>query len=145
MAELFFDVPVDYTKPNDGTLRLFARSVSRLHTPIDSERGNDSQLPWMVYLQGGPGMGCRAPQEYGWIGTVLDKGYQVCFRLACVLSIKLLFFILSHRVMLTTPCERLDLVPRPAWYRSQLDHHCGDSCPTGKCRQAGCVFEKFPR
>lgn len=144
MAELFFDVPVDHTKPYDGTLRLFARSVSRLHTPIDSERGNDSQLPWMVYLQGGPGMGCRAPQDYGWIGTVLDKGYQVCFGLRFVYKTSL-SFILSRQVMLTTRCECLDPVPRPAWYRSQLDHHCGDSCPTGKCRQAGCVFEKFPR
>lgn len=77
MGELFFDVPVDHSKPNNGTLRLFARSVSRLSTPVEPEK-DDKQLPWMVYLQGGPGMGCRAPQDYGWVGTVLDKGYQVC-------------------------------------------------------------------
>jgi hypothetical protein len=80
VAELFFDVPVNHSKPDDGTLRLFARSVSRLNTTIDPEPSSDNQqLPWMVYLQGGPGMGCRAPQDYGWIGTVLDKGYQVCY------------------------------------------------------------------
>ena len=80
MAELFFDVPVDYSKPNEGSLRLFARSVRRVSTPVEpGNNGDNKQLPWLVYLQGGPGMGCRAPQDYGWVGTVLDKGYQVCF------------------------------------------------------------------
>ena len=79
MAELFFDVPVNHNQPSDGTLRLFARSVCRLNNPVHPENGGDKQLPWMVYLQGGPGMGCRAPQDYGWVGTVLDKGYQVCY------------------------------------------------------------------
>lgn len=79
MAELLFDVPVNYSKPNDGNLRLFARSVRRLETPVDPANGTgEKQLPWLVYLQGGPGMGCRPPQEYGWVGTALDKGYQVC-------------------------------------------------------------------
>ena len=76
MGELFFDVPLNHSRPDDGTLRLFARSVSRLNTPVEPEKEN-KQLPWMVYLQGGPGMGCSAPQNYGWVGTVLDKGYQV--------------------------------------------------------------------
>ncbi|RAL16252.1 proline iminopeptidase [Aspergillus homomorphus CBS 101889] len=81
VAELFFDVPLNYTKPNEGTLRLFARSVRRLVTPVEPNTGNndDKQLPWLVYLQGGPGFGCRPPQEIGWISTVLDKGYQVLF------------------------------------------------------------------
>lgn len=81
VAELLFDVPVNYSKPNEGSLRLFARSVHRLVTPVESSK-EEKQLPWLVYLQGGPGMGCRPPQEYGWVGTVLDKGYQVSvFRL----------------------------------------------------------------
>jgi proline iminopeptidase len=80
VAELLFDVPVNYCKPNDGNLRLFARSVRRLETPVDPSNGKgEKQLPWLVYLQGGPGMGCRPPQEYGWVGTALDKGYQVLF------------------------------------------------------------------
>ena len=77
MAELFFDVPVNYNKPNDGSLRLFARSVRRLAIPVEPGKGDEQQLPWLVYLQGGPGMGCRPAQDYGWVGTVLDKGYQV--------------------------------------------------------------------
>ncbi|KAL4869055.1 hypothetical protein BDV12DRAFT_196675 [Aspergillus spectabilis] len=80
VAELFFEVPLNYSQPGDRTLRLFARSVRRLIKPVDS--GKDEKqppTPWLVYLQGGPGMGCRPPQEYGWVGTALDKGYQVLF------------------------------------------------------------------
>lgn len=76
MAELFFDVPVDYSKPNDGTLRLFARSVSRLNKPVEPTK-EETKLPWLVYLQGGPGFGCGAPQNYGWVEPALSKGYQV--------------------------------------------------------------------
>ncbi|PYH46544.1 proline iminopeptidase [Aspergillus saccharolyticus JOP 1030-1] len=81
VAELFFDVPLNYTNPNEGNLRLFARSVRRLVTPVEPNAGSndDKQLPWLVYLQGGPGFGCRPPQEFGWINTVLEKGYQVLF------------------------------------------------------------------
>ncbi|KAL4936108.1 hypothetical protein BDV06DRAFT_205626 [Aspergillus oleicola] len=80
VAELFFEVPLNYSKPGDGTLRLFARSVRRLVKPVDPGKDDkQSPLPWLVYLQGGPGMGCRPPQEYGWVGTALDKGYQVLF------------------------------------------------------------------
>ncbi|RAH67180.1 proline iminopeptidase [Aspergillus aculeatinus CBS 121060] len=81
VAELFFDVPLNYTKPNEDSLRLFARSVRRLVTPVEPSpvSNDDKQLPWLVYLQGGPGFGCRPPQEFGWINTVLDKGYQVLF------------------------------------------------------------------
>ncbi|KAL4791010.1 Alpha/Beta hydrolase protein [Aspergillus venezuelensis] len=80
VAELFFEVPLNYSKPGDGTLRLFARSVRRAVKPVDAGKDDkQSPLPWLVYLQGGPGMGCRPPQEYGWVGAALDKGYQVLF------------------------------------------------------------------
>ncbi|KAJ5720884.1 Proline iminopeptidase [Penicillium malachiteum] len=78
VAELFFDVPVDYSKPNDATLRLFARSVSRLNKPVEPVK-EEAKLPWLVYLQGGPGFGCAAPQNYGWVEPVLNKGYQILF------------------------------------------------------------------
>ncbi|KAF7593506.1 hypothetical protein BBP40_011417 [Aspergillus hancockii] len=78
VAELLFDVPVNYSQPNNGTLRIFARSVRRTAGPFENPK-DDKQLPWLVYLQGGPGYGCRPPQENGWIGTALDKGYQVLF------------------------------------------------------------------
>jgi hypothetical protein len=75
VSELFFDVPVDYSKPADGSIRLFARSAS--HALAQTEK-DDRQLPWFVYLTGGPGFGCQQPQDYGWVRKVLDKGYQVC-------------------------------------------------------------------
>lgn len=77
VAELFFDVPLDYGKPTDGTLRLFARSVSRLNKPVEPSSKEESKLPWLVYLQGGPGFGCGAPQNYGFVEPALSKGYQV--------------------------------------------------------------------
>jgi pimeloyl-ACP methyl ester carboxylesterase len=43
-------------------------------TPQDPKK---SQLPWLVYLQGGPGFECRSPQNVSWVPTILDKGYQV--------------------------------------------------------------------
>lgn len=76
VAELFFDVPVDYSKPNGTTLRLFARSVTRFNKPVEPTK-DEGKLPWLVYLQGGPGFGCGAPQNYGWVEPALNKGYQV--------------------------------------------------------------------
>lgn len=76
VAELFFDVPVDYSKPNGGTLRLFARSIARFNKPVEPTK-EEPRLPWLVYLQGGPGFGCSAPQNYGWVDPALTKGYQV--------------------------------------------------------------------
>lgn len=85
VAEWFFDVPVDYNKlPSEGgsTLRLFARSVSRLDTPVEQQPKEESKapIPWLLYLQGGPGFGCGPPQNYAWVEPVLSKGYQVCSR-----------------------------------------------------------------
>lgn len=137
VAELFFDVPVDYSKPKNGSLRLFARSVYRLETPVEPVKNeNDSkQLPWLVYLQGGPGFGCRAPQDNGWVGTVLDKGYQVWE-----------FCNISPERKSEHSLSYLDigLVPGPAWYWSQLYCYRRHSGPTGKCNQAGRVHEELP-
>ncbi|CAG7931435.1 unnamed protein product [Penicillium olsonii] len=80
VSELFFDVPVDYSKPAGDTLRLFARSIARKNTPIEpSEESKGGKLPWLVYLQGGPGFGCGTPQSYPWVDFILSKGYQVLF------------------------------------------------------------------
>lgn len=82
MTEHFFDVPKDYSKPETGTLRLFARSIRKHETPADpaaADEASKKQLPWIVYLQGGPGNPCRPPQQYAFSKTLLDKGYQVLF------------------------------------------------------------------
>lgn len=69
-------------------------------TGVEPEK-EEKQLPWLVYLQGGPGMECRPPQDYGWVGTVLDKGYQV--GLNDLVSIEHLFYsYLNHFQYLDT-------------------------------------------
>ncbi|KAL9096376.1 MAG: hypothetical protein Q9165_001373 [Trypethelium subeluteriae] len=79
VTEHFFEVPRDYGKPEAGTLRLFARSAKKAEKPAAPEDDDPKkkQLPWMVYLQGGPGFECRPPQNYSWTNYVLDKGYQL--------------------------------------------------------------------
>jgi len=80
ITEHFFDVPEDYSKPQGGTIRVFARSVKKHDTSVIPDTSPDKeQLPWMCYLQGGPGMECRAPQHYPWTHTVLDRGYQLLY------------------------------------------------------------------
>jgi hypothetical protein len=84
--ELFFSVPLDYKKPHDKQLRLFARSVEPAQksttAPSTSAGQNDSvpssRRPWLVYLPGGPGFGARQPQDYPFTDFILEKGYQVC-------------------------------------------------------------------
>lgn len=79
VSELFFEVPKDYSKPQNGSLRLFARSVERFEKPVDASKKEVKQAPWFLYLQGGPGMPCKSPQSYAWTDIVLDKGYQILF------------------------------------------------------------------
>lgn len=79
VSELAFAVPIDYSNPERGQLRLFARSVERFEKPIDPSTKVVKQKPWFVYLQGGPGSGCSPPQNFPWTDFVLEKGYQILF------------------------------------------------------------------
>lgn len=95
------------SKFNSDFIRLFGRSVERAENSVleaddngnegDDDGDNDDAddgknlvtkrekkrkkkqkcLPWLVYLQGGPGFGCSAPQGYGFTELLLDKGYKV--------------------------------------------------------------------
>ena len=81
ITEHFFEVPRDYANPASGTIQVFARSARKLAKPADySPSGEDpskTQLPWLVYFQGGPGFECASPQNSAWSGFLLDKGYQI--------------------------------------------------------------------
>ncbi|ORX97300.1 proline iminopeptidase [Clohesyomyces aquaticus] len=82
ITEHFFQVPRDYSNPSAGALQLFARSARKAEKPADYssstlEDPKKSQLPWLVYLQGGPGFECRSPQSAGYTQMILDKGYQI--------------------------------------------------------------------
>ena len=78
VSELFFEVPKDHSKPSNGTLRLFARSAERFENPVNPSK-ESKQPPWFLYLQGGPGLGCRPPQHTSWCNVILDKGYKILF------------------------------------------------------------------
>ena len=84
MTEHFFDVPKDYSNPDNGTIQVFARSVRKHDIPIvadeSKEKGQEKeQLPWMCYLQGGPGHKCAPGQQYPWTQSFLDRGYQMLY------------------------------------------------------------------
>lgn len=74
-------MPRDYSNPSSGTIQLFARSARKFEKLADytsSTSSKDSkQLPWLLYLQGGPGFPCASPQNSPWASAILEKGYQV--------------------------------------------------------------------
>lgn len=83
ITEYFFGgIPRDWSKPDAGHLKLFARGVRRAEKPADpatEEEEKKRHLPWMVYLQGGPGFECAPPQNWPATQVVLDRGYQMLF------------------------------------------------------------------
>ncbi|WP_432478315.1 alpha/beta fold hydrolase [Nocardioides sp. GXQ0305] len=85
------EVPVDHDDPSGPTLTLYARELAR--------HGGDD-LPWLVFLQGGPGSESPRPNRFeqaAWIGRALRD-----FRL----------LLLDQRgTGRSTPVGRLDQVP----------------------------------
>lgn len=80
VTEHFFEVPKDYSRPDAGTIRVFGRSVKKHDTSIIPDASKDKeQLPWLLFLNGGPGMECRPPQHYPWTQMILDRGYQMLY------------------------------------------------------------------
>lgn len=83
MTELFFEVPKNYADPGAGTLKLFGRSVRRHERPTVPPSPKEveamGQLPYFVYLEGGPGFGNREPQDSSLTRYVLSRGYQLLF------------------------------------------------------------------
>ncbi|TVL88655.1 alpha/beta fold hydrolase [Streptomyces sp. SAJ15] len=65
-ADHVFTVPLDHTRPDGPTIEVFAREVA------DRSRAAD-KLPWLLYLQGGPGG--KSPRPYrgspGWLPHAL--------------------------------------------------------------------------
>lgn len=65
-----FQLPLDYSKPNGEKIKVFAREV----VATAHEKDN---LPWLVYLQGGPGFGAPRPADSsGWLKRALQE-YRV--------------------------------------------------------------------
>jgi len=67
-----FMLPLDYNNPSLGKIEIFAREVY-------SKKKNSSHLPYLVYLQGGPGYESPRPiTNSGWLKYAL-KYYRVLF------------------------------------------------------------------
>lgn len=49
VSELSFEVPKDYSKPQNGSLRLFARSVGRFEKAVDASKKEVKQPPWCTH------------------------------------------------------------------------------------------------
>lgn len=83
ITEFIFQVPIDYTNPDLGSIQLFARSATKYEKPAklatDEENRKSLQKPWLVYLQGGPGYGCPSPQNSNITSAILEKGYQMLY------------------------------------------------------------------
>jgi pimeloyl-ACP methyl ester carboxylesterase len=62
-----FKVPLDHTRPDGETISVFGREV----VASDKEKSN---LPWLVFFQGGPGMKAPRPeQSSGWLKRALQE------------------------------------------------------------------------
>jgi pimeloyl-ACP methyl ester carboxylesterase len=63
-------VPLDHGNPGAGKLSVFAREVAKAGR-------EDEELPWLVFLQGGPGGAAPRPLRYlGWIKRAVQD-YRV--------------------------------------------------------------------
>ncbi|MGP4045779.1 alpha/beta fold hydrolase [Streptomyces sp. 2A115] len=70
LSDRHFTVPLDHDDPSGETIELYAREV------VASDKANQD-LPWLVYLQGGPGFGAnRFVGKQAWLGRAL-KDYRV--------------------------------------------------------------------
>jgi hypothetical protein len=67
MTEHIFEVPLDHANPNGTKIEVFGREV------VSPTKENDD-LPWLVFLQGGPGFGSPRPlDDSGWLGVALKE------------------------------------------------------------------------
>jgi pimeloyl-ACP methyl ester carboxylesterase len=70
LSDRTFTVPLDHARPDGEQIELFAREV----VAADKAAG---ELPWLVYLQGGPGFGALRPAgRQGWLDRALND-YRV--------------------------------------------------------------------
>ncbi|KAL2022823.1 hypothetical protein VTK56DRAFT_4639 [Thermocarpiscus australiensis] len=83
VTELFFEVPKNHARPEAGTLKLFGRKCQKHERPIVPLSGQElerkTKLPYLVYLEGGPGFGNKEPQNYPLTQIALNRGYQVLY------------------------------------------------------------------
>lgn len=75
-------MPKNHAAPKAGTLKLFGRVVNKSERPAASAHLQSELLtnkPFLVYLEGGPGMGNQQPQDVPLTKHFLDRGYQLLY------------------------------------------------------------------
>ena len=111
LTDRIFAVPLDHGRPDGPQIEVFAREVAAAGKA-------DADLPWLLFLQGGPGFGAQRPQgREGWLNRALED-YRV--------------LLLDQRGTgrSTPPPGR----PWPAWARPRLRPTTWPiSAPTASC------------
>jgi pimeloyl-ACP methyl ester carboxylesterase len=70
LSDLSFTVPLDHARPGGEQIQIFAREV------VAAGKA-EADLPWLVYLQGGPGFGALRPAgRESWLNRALND-YRV--------------------------------------------------------------------
>ena len=71
LTDHHFSVPLDHGKPDGERISVFAREV------VAAGKAGDGRLPWLVFLQGGPGFAAQRPVGRStWLDRALDD-YRV--------------------------------------------------------------------
>ena len=71
LTDHHFSVPADHGAPGGDRIELFAREV------VAAAKAGAGRLPWLVFLQGGPGFGAQRPVGRStWLDRALDD-YRV--------------------------------------------------------------------
>ncbi|OON82884.1 alpha/beta fold hydrolase [Streptomyces tsukubensis] len=70
LTDRFFTVPLDHDDPDGEQIELYAREVA-------AAGRNTAELPWLLYLEGGPGFGARRfVGREAWLGRAVED-YRV--------------------------------------------------------------------
>ena len=65
LTDRFFSVPLDHRRPDGEQIEVFAREV------VAADKA-DADLPWLLFLQGGPGFGAQRPEgRESWLDRAL--------------------------------------------------------------------------
>ena len=65
-TDRFFAVPLDHQRPDGEQIEVFAREV------VAADKAG-ADLPWLLFLQGGPGFGAQRPEgRNSWLNRALE-------------------------------------------------------------------------
>ncbi|TRM58589.1 Alpha/Beta hydrolase protein [Schizophyllum amplum] len=74
VVERYFTLPLDYACPEGPKIRVFARNMMSAEKAKTAEE--QAELPYLVYLQGGPGFECDMGSVSGVAAEIHKHGYQ---------------------------------------------------------------------